>query len=120
MDIETIKSLLEILASWPVAIVIVALLFRKHLSAFFVTVRKGKVGPVEFERFDRILEKSEAAVEDIERLQLLIAKARLAELRAVDDSPYAPTEHKPALRIIADELQQQIELLEKAQHKSGV
>jgi hypothetical protein len=41
---EIVKAL-----GWPVAAVVIALLFREQLKALLVRVRKGKLGPAEFE-----------------------------------------------------------------------
>ncbi len=47
---------------WPVAAVVIALLFRDQLKALLVRVRKGKLGPAEFEFEESVKTlKSEAA-----------------------------------------------------------
>lgn len=49
MDVLTfIAALVESLA-WPLATVVVAILFRKQLISLLARLRKGKVGPAEFE-----------------------------------------------------------------------
>lgn len=76
-----------------------------------------KIAGSEIERFDRTIKDSERLLGEMELVQIALAEAALAEMRAVEDSPYAPAEHKPAIRERADVLEQQIQRLLKHQEK---
>ncbi|WP_425093368.1 hypothetical protein [Tropicimonas sp. S265A] len=106
-------QLLEILVSWPAAVVIVAILFRRSLVDLIGEVKRLKIGDHEIERFDRAVERSEALVTEIEELQLLVAAAALSEMRAVDDSPYAPEAHKAHIKDSADKLEEHLSKVQK-------
>ena len=104
-----ILDVLGLLLSWPVAAILVAIFFRRPIVNLLADIKRGKVGSVEFEKFDRVVRRSEELVGEMESLQILVARAALAEMRAVDDSPYAPAEHKHEIRLRADELQAHLE-----------
>jgi cell shape-determining protein MreC len=70
MGIEWTELILKHLASWPVAIVIVALLFRRFLLDFLKDVTKAKFGPVEFERRLEEVQKNTEALKEFNRLLL--------------------------------------------------
>ncbi|MDO9332909.1 MAG: hypothetical protein Q7T57_00080 [Dehalococcoidales bacterium] len=62
MDILTFIAEIAKAAAWPAAAVTIAVLFRQQLRELMSRVRKGKVGPAEFEFEERIRElESEAA-----------------------------------------------------------
>lgn len=81
MSIEWAELFLKHLFSWPVAIVIVALLFRKFLLSFLQDVTKAKLGPVELERkIEKVQQETEALKEinrlfvETERLQMKLSE----------------------------------------------
>ena len=57
--VEMTKSL-----AWPVAAVVIALLFRKRLSELLKTIKKGKIGSAEFE-FERAVNAVVESVPDL-------------------------------------------------------
>ena len=61
--------------AWPLAILIVALMFRKPLANWLKTAKKLSVGPFEIEReIAEIAENSKQLLKDTSKLQLLIAE----------------------------------------------
>jgi hypothetical protein len=50
--------------AWPITFVVVALLFRKQLISLLGALKKGKVGPAEFE-FEREVRQIESAAADL-------------------------------------------------------
>jgi hypothetical protein len=78
-------KLLEIFISWPVAVVILALMFKAPLRVFVEQFlqssnAKLKVGSVEVELGNLVAENKEV-LSGINELHLLIAKSRLIELQ---------------------------------------
>ena len=62
MDLLTFIVEIAKALGWPLAAVVIALLFRDQLKALLVRVRKGKLGPAEFEFEESVKTlKSEAA-----------------------------------------------------------
>lgn len=115
MDIEWAKLIAEHIFSWPVAAVTLGLLFRKPLVELFNDLKRVKIGSAEIERFDKAIKKSEDVVSELETLQILLAEAALSEMRAIDDSPYAPEQHKKLIKRKADDLAKHLETLRERQ-----
>jgi hypothetical protein len=49
MDVLTFVAAIVKALAWPVAAIVIAVLFRKQLRALLERIRKGKIGPAEFE-----------------------------------------------------------------------
>ena len=49
MDVLTFIAAIVKALAWPVAAIVIACLFRKQLRALIERIRKGKIGPAEFE-----------------------------------------------------------------------
>lgn len=61
MDILTFIAELVKAAAWPLAAIVIALIFRQQLRALLSRIRKGKVGPAEFEFEQEVKELTEQA-----------------------------------------------------------
>lgn len=61
MDILTFIAELVKAAAWPLAAIVIALIFRQQLRALLSRIRKGKVGPAEFEFEQEVKELLEQA-----------------------------------------------------------
>lgn len=82
--LEWIKVVGSLLFSWPVAAVLIALLFRKavlRLIQRLVDASEGKaeVGPVKFE-LGKLARDGQSVVQNLQRLSVLMAESRLLEL----------------------------------------
>jgi hypothetical protein len=62
LAVELVKAL-----AWPVAAVVLALLFRSQVSTLLRTIKRGKIGSAEFE-FERDVQAIEARVPDLPSL----------------------------------------------------
>ena len=63
MDVLTFIAELFKASAWPVAVVTVALVFRKQFRGLLGRLKKGKVGPAEFEFENAVLELQQEAAE---------------------------------------------------------
>ena len=61
MDILTFIAELVKATAWPLAAITIALIFRQQLRALLSRIRKGKVGPAEFEFEQEVKELTEQA-----------------------------------------------------------
>ena len=83
------KEILEILISWPAAMIVAVLVFRKPLVQLVERLidsgsGRARVGPVEIE-LGRIAEEGATAVETLRRLNVLMAESRLLELEITEE-----------------------------------
>jgi hypothetical protein len=71
--------------AWPVAVVIIALLFRKQLIGLLATIKRGKFGPaeVEFERGVRAIEASAPELPRVSTPSAAVERATLSPRLAV-------------------------------------
>jgi hypothetical protein len=84
-----------LIVSWPVVVLVLLVIFRKPILGLSNSIQKGKVGPVEFERFEKLVERSEQSLSTIEKIHLEIAKSRVVELEVtmrVGIVPFTSTE----------------------------
>ena len=56
MDVLTFIAEIAKAAAWPVAVVTIALTFRPQLKQLLTRIKKGKIGPAEFEFEERVRE----------------------------------------------------------------
>jgi hypothetical protein len=90
MDILTFIAELFKAAAWPIAVVVIALLFRTQFRELLVRLKKGKVGPAEFEFEQSVKALTEEAPELIAptpgfgtpSVQLVASNPRAAILEA--------------------------------------
>jgi hypothetical protein len=80
--LEYLKVIGGLLLSWPVIILIIAVAFRKPLGELIGQLHKGKIGPLQFEAFDRLVERGNSSLSTTERLNIEIAESRITELEA--------------------------------------
>jgi hypothetical protein len=106
--IDYIETIGGLLFSWPAIVLIcifVFIVFRHQMgpplnkvAGFFAQIRSGKLGPVEFERFDRLVTRGESSISTIEKINVEIAKSRIIELevslRAAFVLPFKEEERK--------------------------
>ena len=85
--LEYIKTIGQLLLSWPAIVLIGVFVLRHHLGPsaerlgeFLGHLRKAKFGPVQFEAFERFVERGQTALSTIERINIEIAKSRIIEL----------------------------------------
>jgi|YNPNPStandDraft_1061719.scaffolds.fasta_scaffold149613_1 hypothetical protein len=88
--LEWVKVIGGFIFSAPVMTLIALVIFRKPLSDLIKRfsgedVRKAKIGPVELEReLSELANKGKQAVDDISRLNELMAESRLLELEITE------------------------------------
>jgi len=69
-----------LLISWPVVILVAIWLLREELGEFIINLRSGKIGPVQFRAFEKLVERGHSSLTTVEQLNIEIAKTRITEL----------------------------------------
>ena len=87
---QDLKELLSILLSWPVASVISVLVLRRPINRLFDRLIRSengeaRIGPIEV-RLGKLAEHGEQAVNQLERMNCLMAESRLLELEIVENN----------------------------------
>jgi hypothetical protein len=108
--LDWIQVVGTLLISWPAFALLFALLFRKPIKALFERLThssdsKAKIGPIELE-LGKLAEQGQQAVENLNRLNLLMAESRLLELE-ITESKFAGVftpEQQRRMRSQIDEL----------------
>lgn len=85
---EQTKELLEIILTWPAAVIISVILLRGPVSKLIIRLidsesGKAKVGPIEVE-LGKLAEEGKQAVGNLNRLNYLMAESRLLELEITE------------------------------------
>jgi hypothetical protein len=108
--LEWIKVLGALLISWPVVTLIIALIFRRPLLRLFERFTssdegKAEIGPVKIE-LGRLAREGQDAVNNLNRLNVLMAESRLLELEITEASfgPVFSEEQREKMRQQIDEL----------------
>lgn len=88
MKLEWAKVIGALVFSWPVAALLVALIFRKPLHKLlerFTSSDEGKaeIGPIKIE-LGRIAREGQDAVNKLNRINILMAESRLLELEITE------------------------------------
>lgn len=97
-------QLLELLVSWPVLIVVVIILFRKSIGDLVSGAKRIKFFDIEIERFGK-------SIDDFNKLQIIVSKSVLLQMRAIDavlsstSSSELLEEHKQKMKACANELE---------------
>lgn len=83
-----IKELLQVILSWPVAVIISVLLLRSPIKKLIDRLinsesGKAKVGPIEVE-LGKLAEEGQQAVSQLNRINYLMAESRLLELEITE------------------------------------
>jgi hypothetical protein len=78
--LEYIEVIGGLFLSWPIVILIGLLIFRVELGKFVAHLRSGKVGPLEFQAFERLVERGHSSLSTVEQLNIEIARSRIVEL----------------------------------------
>ena len=88
--LEWFKAVSAVLCSWPTLMLLMLVIFRRHLRDLIkqftgAEVRKAKVGPVEIEReLTALAASGKQAVDNVSRLTELMAESRLLELEITE------------------------------------
>ena len=85
---DTAQELLKIVISWPMAVIIALLILREPIRRVIQRLvqsdsGKAKLGPVEIE-LGKIAEDGRQAVDQLHRLNVLMAETRLLELEITE------------------------------------
>jgi len=86
--LQEMKEILQILISWPTATIITVLVLRKQIEKLVERLiksdsGKAKVGPIEIE-LGKLAEKGRQAVDNLNRINYLMAESRLLELEITE------------------------------------
>ncbi|MDF5252483.1 hypothetical protein P3644_25080, partial [Vibrio parahaemolyticus] len=107
---EDLTSILEIISSWPVAVIISVLLLRRpiiNLIDRLIDSESGKarVGPIEVE-LGKLAKEGQRAVSKLNRINYLMAESRLLELEITEGKfgPVFSPEQRKMMRKHIDEL----------------
>ena len=80
--IEWAKLVGSWIFSWPVAVVIVALIFKEQLEVWLDSVKKFKAGPVEIQReLKAVAEAGKNALDSVSQMIVLLGESRMTELQ---------------------------------------
>ena len=82
------KELLDVILSWPVAVIVSVLLLRTPITKLINRLinsesGKAKVGPIEVE-LGKLAEEGQQAVSQLNRINYLMAESRLLELEITE------------------------------------
>lgn len=85
---QEIKDILQIVISWPTAIIISVLLLREPIQKLIDRLinsetGKAKIGPIEVE-LGKLAEQGQQAVSQLNRINYLMAESRLLELEITE------------------------------------
>lgn len=88
LTLEWVKTIGNIVLSWPIVVLVLALVFKTPLMKLLERlstseVSRAKLGPVELE-LTRIAEKGQAAVDTLDRVNAVMAESRLLELEITE------------------------------------
>jgi hypothetical protein len=107
---ETLKDILQIVISWPTAIIVTVVVLRKPIVDLIDRLvksdhGKAKVGPIEIELGD-LAKQGRQAVSDLNRLNTLMAQSRLLELEITEGKfgPFFTPEQQERMKQHIDEL----------------
>jgi hypothetical protein len=67
---------------WPAVVLIALIAFKQEIASFFGQLQRAKIGPVQFEAFDRFVARGQSSLSAIERLNIEIARSRITGLEA--------------------------------------
>ena len=95
MSIEWAKLVAETFVSWPVAAVIVSIIFRKFLVDFLPNITKAKVGPIEIERQLASVKQDTELLKKIN--ELLVENERLKMEQLIAEAEETVDENKSSM-----------------------
>jgi hypothetical protein len=82
MYIEWAKLIGGWFFSWPVAIILVALIFRNEIRLWLDNVTKLKAGPVQIEtELKAVAEAGKTALDSVSQMIILLGESRMTELQ---------------------------------------
>ena len=111
MLVEWGKIVAEI--SLPLAIIIVALLYRQAVTEWLKTASEVSIGPFELKRLATVGEK---ILKDTSRLQIMIAEGRVIEAEVFLSYPLLSAEQAEQMRRNIENLKNEIRKLEQHQN----
>ncbi|EPT9254033.1 hypothetical protein ACVTNV_002392 [Vibrio alginolyticus] len=107
---ENLTNILEIISSWPVAVIISVLLLRRPIIKLIDRLidsesGKAKVGPIEVE-LGKLAKEGQQAVSKLNRINYLMAESRLLELEITKGNfgPVFSSEQRKMMQKHIDEL----------------
>jgi hypothetical protein len=111
-SLEWTKTIGSFLLSWPVIILMIALIFRKPLLRLlerFTSSDEGRaeIGPIKIE-LGKLVREGQDAVNNLNRLNVLMAESRLLELEITEGTfgPMFSDEQHARMKQQIDELRQ--------------
>lgn len=114
MLVELAKALGAL--SLPIAIVVIALVYRRPLTKWLDSANKVSLGPIEITRdLERIAKASDKILKDTTRLQILLGEARVLEAEVFLAYPILSDEQAKKMRENTAKLEAEIETLRATQ-----
>ena len=90
MILEWVKAIGSLLISWPVVVLIMALLFRKQLLLLVERFRESDEGKIELGsvkiELGKLAREGHDAVNNLNRINVLMAESRLLELEITENN----------------------------------
>ncbi|MGY6410020.1 MAG: hypothetical protein ACXIUV_03180 [Alkalilacustris sp.] len=74
MSIEWARLVAETLFAWPVAAVLISIIFRRSIGEFLKDVKSAKFGPIELERRIDQIKRDTELIRELNRLALKASK----------------------------------------------
>lgn len=112
MTIENSIKILELLISWPVAAIIIVVLLKRYVYKFLDRIIDSEnseleIGPIKA-KLGELVDKGSHTIDDLEKLQILMAETRLTELKF-----HKENSHRMGFFVRDGEIESQILALEK-------
>ncbi len=108
--LEWVNAIGPLICSWPIVVLLTLGIFRKPLVNLIKQltesdVKKAKVGPIEIE-LNKLAKEGKQAVENANRLNVLMAESRLLELEITNNmlDQRVSLEHRQQMQKHIDEL----------------
>jgi hypothetical protein len=99
----------------PVAVLVVAWLFRRPIKDWLTTANRVSVGPFELEReIQQIAHNSRQMLKDTSKLQLLLAESQAIEIQVFLSYPLLDDDQRKLMQDNLDKLNLEIEKLRRA------
>jgi hypothetical protein len=103
-------------ASWPLVILVVALIFRQSIKRWLDSTSKVSIGPVELTRdLEKLATASRQVLKDTTKLQILSAESRVIEMEVFLSYPILTEEQTAVMKQNIEKLREEIRKLELSQ-----
>lgn len=111
MTIDNSIKILELLMSWPAAAVIIVVLLKQYVYKFLDRIIESKNSEVEIGsikvKLGELVDKGSHTIDDLEKLQILMAETRLTELKFHKENA-----RRMGFSVNSEEIESQISALE--------